>query len=140
MDERTGNSLIAYIVDEDGAVETLSLVLWLPLVFSFFMFLADVSYILYSRSDLVRIAEDSTRARSIGLIETDLGVIQAIASRLPTEGSQVPSIQSSVSLGVIRTAVSVPISMIDMLGIVARISGDASVTIVVHQFKENLEV
>ena len=129
--------LLEFWTDEDGGDETISLVLWLPFVMAFFTMVADFSFIMFNRSELVRVAEDSTRLRSIGVILSDYQTEQDIANRAQIDGPA--TIVSQVSQGVVRTQITVPISSIDAFGIFAGLSNDASVTIHVSQFKENPE-
>jgi hypothetical protein len=129
----------SFLREEDGAIETISVLLWIPLVMSFFMFFADVSYVLYNRSQLIRVAEDTTRMRSLGVYETDLEVMHAIANSIAAGDTLPPTVTSNISLGVVRTQLRVNVSSIDMLGIVSRITNDLLITINVSHFKENPE-
>jgi Flp pilus assembly protein TadG len=137
---RMSKGVVCFLREEDGAIETISALIWMPVILSFFMFFADVSYVLYSRSQLIRVAEDSTRMRSLGVYETDLEVVHAIANRISAGDTLPPTITSNISLGVVRTQLQVNVSSIDMLGIVSRLTSDARITINVSQFKENPEV
>ncbi|PWJ18085.1 hypothetical protein SAMN05421539_10572 [Jannaschia seohaensis] len=134
------DDMLRFVRDESGGMETISVLLWMPLVLSLFMLVADLSYVLFSRSNLMRIAEDGTRLRSLGVFETDLEVVDYIGQKVAPSSTLPPTISSTVSLGVVRTQLQVNVSSIEMLGIISRLSNDVQLTIAVSQFKENPEV
>ncbi|MDG4647858.1 hypothetical protein P6F26_05335 [Roseibacterium sp. SDUM158017] len=132
--------LAAFLKGERGGVETISFVLWLPFVMTFFMIVTDATYILFNRSNIVRVIEDGTRLRSVGVFTTNLQTEQLIQAQLRTaDGTTFGTVDSFVQDGIVHTRVTVPISGIDIFGLIAALSNDASITIWTSRFKEDLE-
>jgi Flp pilus assembly protein TadG len=124
--------------DEAGTT-SVEFVLWFPIVMSLVLMFADVSTILFQRSNTVRIVEDAHRMRSVGILTSDVQTQDYIISKLGTVYSTKVGVNSIVTAGTQMTVISIPIDSIDLLGVFVEIVGKPRIDIVSQQFIENWE-
>ncbi|SDY57231.1 hypothetical protein SAMN05444004_10230 [Jannaschia faecimaris] len=130
-----------FLREEHGGVETVSFVIWVPFVMGFFMLVADASYIMFNRSNMLRIVEDGNRMYSIGVLNSNLEAETAIRNALsPSADGELSTVDSFILMGMVRTEVTVPLADVDMFGIVARLLANGELSITASHFKEYIEV
>lgn len=134
-----GDHLRQFVRDQDGSV-TVEFVLWFPIVMSLVLAMADVSVILFERSNTLRIVEDAHRMRSIGVLTSDEVTKTHIITKLGGAYTGAASVQSSVKAGVQTTVVILPIDNVDMLGIFTGLVGNATIAVRSQQFIEDFGV
>lgn len=131
--------------DEQGTA-TISFVLWIPLVLSLLLTFTDLAFILYKRSNIVRMVEDINRLRAIGIYATNTEAERALLTAMgydpdtllsaPVNGL---SVTSTTTAGVLATVVQVPLSELDAFGVLTGMSGNRQVVIDLRHTIENWE-
>lgn len=125
---------------EDGT-GTISFVLWLPVVLGILLAFADLSFILFQRSNIVRVVEDANRLRAIGLLNsndaTEASVLAALGYGGGAPGVFVTSLTAQ---GVLTTEVTIPIAELDAFGMFAGLAGNPSLRVASYQLIENWEM
>lgn len=139
------HSTRAFQNDESGTA-TISFVLWIPFVLSLLLTFTDLSFILYKRSDLVRMVEDTNRMRAIGTYKTNAQAERGLLTAMgynpdtllatPINGL---SVTSTTTAGVLATVVQVPMSELDAFGVLTGMSGNRLVVIDLRHTIENWE-
>lgn len=139
------HSIRAFRRDERGTA-TISFVLWIPFVLTMLLTFTDLTFILYKRSDIVRMVEDTNRMRAIGLYSTNTQAERALLTAMgynpdallatPINGL---SVDSTTTSGVLATVVQVPMSEIDAFGVLTGMSGNPRVVIDLRHTIENWE-
>ena len=139
------HSIRAFQSDDSGTA-TISFVLWIPLVLSLLLTFTDLSFILYKRSDLVRIVEDVNRMRAIGTYPTNAAAERGLLTAMgydPDVLMSAPinglSVNSTTTAGVLTTVVRVPMSELDAFGVLTGMSGNRPVVIDLRHTIENWE-
>lgn len=138
-------SIQTFQTGETGAV-TIPFVLWLPLVLTLLLSFTDLSFILYKRSDIVRMVEDTNRLRAIGTYTTNAQAERGLLSAMgydPDTLAAAPidglSVRSTTTAGVLKTVVQVPISELDAFGVFTGLSGNRPIVIDLRHTIENWE-
>lgn len=146
MTWRLSRRLCAFRSDDSGGTSTISFVLWLPFVMTVFLVFTDMSFVLYKRSDIVRVVEDVNRARAIGQITTDAQTERAVLVALGYDpdalaAAPVPglSVTTDTTLGVQSTVVRIPMAEIDGFGVFESMAGNFPVIVESRQLIENWE-
>jgi Flp pilus assembly protein TadG len=103
-----------YLRKDDGNA-TVEFVMWLPVVLVLFGLTVDVSMVLHSQSQVLRIVQDANRNASIGRLQTTAEVEDYIESRLQASSDAADAV-SSITAGVISTTVSYPARDFQILG------------------------
>lgn len=94
--------------DENGSA-TIESVLWMPIFILIFSLIADASLLFHAQANLTRIVQDANRNYSIGRLDTNAETEAYVLARLGNAaGDPDTTIDTTVSLGVITTRVSVP--------------------------------
>lgn len=133
------NRLKRFWAAEQGAV-TIEFMLWFPIVMSLVLTTADVSLILYERSNTVRIVEDAHRLRSTGVLTSDAVTTTHIIRELGDKYTGEASVESAVLSGVQTTVVRLPLNNIDLLGIFTGFVGNPTIAVRSQQFIEDFGV
>lgn len=123
---------------EEGSV-TVEFVLWLPMIFVVILMAADVSVLLFNRSNTVRLIEDAHRLRSVGQLTSEDATTDYIVANLGRLYSGSATVVTVEQAGVVTTTVTLPSSNMDVVGTFATITGDPSIAISSEQYIENWE-
>ncbi|MBF9030377.1 hypothetical protein HKCCE3408_08215 [Rhodobacterales bacterium HKCCE3408] len=120
---------------------TVEFVLWLPFIMAFLVIISDISMIMFNRTMAVRAIEDVNRQRAIGVLVSDQAVEDRITEILRrSDGSVIGQVDSHVVSAVVVTQIEMPVTSIDMFGIVARMGTDLSVVVRSQQIVEAMGV
>ena len=119
---------------EDGNA-TVEAVIWMPILFAAFGFIADTSMIFGAESQTLRIVQDANRAFSIGRLKTSIEVEDLIESQ--TAGFS-PNAQATSTIvnGLISTSVELPLNEITSTGLVT-VFLNKSVTVFAQHLSED---
>jgi len=106
----------------------------------FFTLLTDVSMITFNRSAAMRVIEDAARMRSMGILRSDDEASSYTARHFISENGE-PYVNCTASTldGVVEVSVEVPLSQMDMFGIIASLTGGASLTVSTYSYLEDFE-
>ena len=95
---------------------SIEFVLWVPVFFAVLCLIVDATMIFSNRTHALRVIQDANRAFAIGRLTSTTETENYVTTRL-RQMSPNAAAQTTVSQGVIRTAVTMPSSEIDVLGI-----------------------
>lgn len=101
---------------ERGAV-SVEAVLWVPFLLFLFAAIADISFIFFNQSRVLRVVQDANRNVSVGRLTNQLEVNEFIQRALGNLG-QSATINTSVEAGYITSEVTIPARDLDGLGVV----------------------
>jgi Flp pilus assembly pilin Flp len=118
--------------DEDGAA-TIEAVLWLPIFIVLIGAAVDITMIFHAHSRVLRVVQDVNRAMSVGRITDEATAQDTMVNMLPSY----PDVSAfvNVSDGIITSQVSVPVSSVLAIGMVASLM-DNDIIIRTQQFLE----
>lgn len=104
------------VKDTSGSA-TVESVLWIPIFFGFFVFIADVSFIFYGQSQIYRVVQDANRNLSIGRLETELETEDFITNALLTLSPN-STVTTTINGGTVTTKVVTPTSDLMATGLI----------------------
>lgn len=113
------NMIRKFFVKEDGGI-TVEGVLWIPVYVFFFGFIADVSLMFNSQTQVQRALQDVNRLASSGFLVTEEEVedrIQAVIGHLTTRATVDTTFDTAN--GVVTTTATVPASDLMAIGLVS---------------------
>ncbi len=95
-------------LSNDSGTASVEFVLWLPVMALLFSLVVDTSLIFGSRSQILRVVQDTNRAVSIGRIRTtedaEAMIIAAISNMAPNA-----TVETYLSSGIITSIVTIPV-------------------------------
>ncbi|SPH18783.1 hypothetical protein DEA8626_02327 [Defluviimonas aquaemixtae] len=103
--------------DERGAA-TIEAVLWLPFFLTILALLADVSLIFHGQSRILSVVQSANRNMAVGRLTTESETEAFVLTRLQTLSSNAQADTVLSSSGLIMTTASVPLTDLDIFGIV----------------------
>jgi Flp pilus assembly protein TadG len=114
---------------ESGAV-SVEFVLWLPIFFVVLMLIVDAAFLFGGQAYMMRIAQDTNRSISVGVITTMEGARTRVLSELaPLTPSAGVDTQSSVTGDVITTTISVPMRNLVIGGPLSLLTDDIKISV-----------
>lgn len=130
----------AFVTDEGGSA-TIEFAIWLPFFVVILMFVADLTMIMFHRSDVERIVQDANRLRSIGVLSTNEETRSYLIARLMLpDGTMRGTAEAGLISMYATSIVRIQLSQVDMFGVVPRLFGDMELIVVNQQILENMEV
>ncbi|NRP11991.1 hypothetical protein XMM379_001907 [Aliiroseovarius sp. xm-m-379] len=104
----TGNIMKNFCRSERGAM-TIEAVMWLPVFVVMMALVADVSFVFFRQSTILRVVQDANRAFSIGRLESAEATQAYVVSALSDLSSGASAV-TTLSSGIITTTASIPVS------------------------------
>lgn len=117
---------------EDGAA-TIEAVLWLPVFIVLIGAAADITMVFHAHSRVLRVVQDVNRAMSVGRITDEVTAETKMVQMLPNYSGV--NAYVDVKDGIITSQVSVPVSSVLAVGMVASLM-DNSIIVRTQQFLE----
>lgn len=105
---RLGSLIPARFRDESGSA-TVETVLWLPVMITLVMLVADVSFIFNNQARALRIVQDANRAFSVGRLNSTTETEDFVRTQL-ADMTHSSIIATTLTSGVIRTTARIPVS------------------------------
>ena len=102
---------------EDGSA-TIEAVLWMPVLIAVFALIADTSMIFGNEAQVLRVVQDANRKMSIGRLLTPESVQTEVKSKIALVSPNAV-VTTTVTNGLIKTSVSLPLSDITSTGLVS---------------------
>lgn len=100
---------------EEGSV-SIEAVLWVPFFLILFAAIADISFIFFNQSKVLRVVQDANRNVSIGRLLNQDEVTQFIQTALGRMG-QAATVTTTIEAGYITSKVQIPATAMDGLGV-----------------------
>lgn len=113
----------SFLRDQNGSA-TVESVLWMPIFIFLLGLIADTSIVFGSQSQALRIVQDANRALAVGHFATPDEAKNYVKQQLSTLSPHA-SVTTTVTNGVIRTSVSMPIADLAATGLVTNFNGMA---------------
>jgi len=111
---------------EDGAA-TIEAILWLPFFLGLFSLMVDISMIFNNQSRITRIIQDGNRQYSVDWLDSTSAVETYVVDKVKPISASATA-QTTVSLGIITTTVTVPLKDLDLLGLTYVFGGNWQIT------------
>lgn len=133
-------TLARFICDERGTA-SFSFALWLPFIMGLIMLVTDVSMILFNRSNVERLVQDTNRLRATGALTSSEMAEQYLTLRMTRpDGTVFATVDNSVVMLTTTSVVSMRISDIDVFGLLPPLTGDIAITVRNQQTLEDMEI
>ncbi len=121
--------------DESGGV-TIEFVLLFPGLLLVLGVLMDVSYMYYTKAQILATVQDVNRDRSVGGHDTDLETKTLLTAALAARFTDEAVVTTTSIGGIVSTQVSVPLHDMQILGFFATLAGDFDVKVGTQQYVE----
>ncbi|MBF9058615.1 hypothetical protein HKCCSP123_05410 [Rhodobacterales bacterium HKCCSP123] len=128
-------------VDEEAGTTSVAFAIWMPFLFGLIVMITDISVVMFNRADVQRVIQDANRLRATGALASNLGVEDYIRARLlQSDGEVAGTVQTAVNLLSVTSVVDIPLSRLDVFGVLPRVVGDITIRVANQQALEFMEI
>lgn len=121
--------------NQSGAA-TIEAVIWIPFFILLFCVVVDGTMVFSQRTQAIRIMQDANRSFAVGRLDTPEETETFILDRLRPL-SPGASADTSVALGIISSRVAMPVSDLEITGLLSEITQDFTVVVQSQHMAEN---
>jgi hypothetical protein len=123
------------VKNQSGAA-TIEAVIWIPFFILLFCVVVDGTMVFSQRTQAIRIMQDANRSFAVGRLDTPEETETFILDRLRPL-SPGASADTSVALGIISSRVAMPVSDLEITGLLSEITQDFTVVVQSQHMAEN---
>lgn len=129
--------ILARFIFDEGGTATVEFVIWFTVAMMAVLMIADGSYVMFNRSNAVRIVENANRLRSAGVLDSNEAFQAYVLGEMSEAAASGAELRFGTREGVSRVILSLRTSDIDLLGFLSNAAGDPRVYVSSEHYIEH---